>query len=483
MSRFVLPARSLLTLALLGGLLASPVPAQPPGGAAAEESVGWGIGSPGTSDLLDVKELAKAKYEAVHADPRQLARERLAAARGAYRERWEEFLAGRGTLDILLDNSQRLLEAELAVSDRPGERVAALERNWERAAARWHITESRFRDGRVAISDYFELRYNLLGAEIAWARARQGERPARPRWGPAERFVLENGDEELSDSLREEEQRLARDKREALLADPADLARQRLEAARAGGRARLGEVLAGRGTLDVLADWAARLLEAKLALRDKPEDQLTAYESKWALAKQLEVVNDARFAASRVPHADYLRTKYDRLDAELRWGEARARLGQSGRSELGARAPWLWIYLPEQGSDADDSSGGLRQLARVKREALRADPRELARERLAAARGAYRERWEEFLAGRGTLDILLDESQRVLTSELAMGAKPAERAAAWERQWTRLRRIEAINEERFKAGRVAVADMMESRCLRLDAEIHWAEARAVQQKQ
>jgi hypothetical protein len=477
MSRSVLPARLLLTLALLGGLPVSRVPAQAPGAGNPD--------SPETSDLLDapesIRELAKAKYEAVHADPRQLARERLVAAREAYRARRDEFLAGRGTLSYQLDSSGRLLEAELAVYDRPGERVAALERNWMRAAVRGYVTEGRFRAARVPIADLAEVRYDLLGAEIAWVRARQGERPARPRGILAERFILENGElennERLPDNDPEQEQEMAQDKREALLADPANLARQRLEAARDGYRARFEEFLSGRGTLDLLTYLAARVLVAELAVRDRPEDQVSAYESYWACTKGAELINDGRFATGRVPVADYLRTKYDRLDAELRWSEARARLGKSARSGLGPGVPSFPFDLQPEGPGLDDRLE-VRQLAQAKREALRADPQALARQRLAAVRGACGAREEEFLAGRGTLAILFEESQGWLDSELAVAAKPAERAAAWERQWTRLWRVEWINEARFKAGRVPVADMMLSRCLRLDAEIHWAEARA-----
>jgi hypothetical protein len=477
MSRCVVPARSLLALALFGGLLVSPVAAQPRGGAAAEPMGGSEIDFPENPDPLDVKELARAKYEAVHADPRELARERLVAARAAYRACEEEFLAGRGWLDRLLDNSQRLLEAELAVSDRPGERVAALERNWKRAVVLGHVMEARLQARRTPIADYAEVRYNLLGAEIAWLRARQGQPAGRPRGVPAERFVQENGDEVPLEPGGEQE--MARDKREALRADPADLVRQRLEVAKDGYRARFEEFLAGRGTLDLFTDWAPRFLEAELAVRDKTEDQLTAYETYWAQTEHLDLMNVARFAAARIPPADYLEGKYARLDAEVRWAEARARLGKSARSELGVRVPWMLAYLPPEAFDTDQH---LRELARAKREALRADPRDLARERLAAARGAYQPRWEEFLAGRGTLDILLRDSERWLASELALSPNPSQRAAAWERQWTRLRLVEAINEGRYQKGRLPIADRMKSRCLRLDAEIHWAETRAAQEK-
>jgi hypothetical protein len=476
MSRFVLPARLLLTTALLGGLLVSPAPAQPLGEPAPVPLPGgWGIGSPDAPDLMDARELARAKYEALHADPRELARQRLVAARAASRGRHEEFLAGRyGSLDFVLDNARRLLEAELAVSDQPGEQVAVLERNWKRAAVGARIGEVRFLAGRVPLTDYAQLRYAFLGAEIAWLRARHGERADRTRGLPPWPFVSRTGDEEMP--YLDEERELSQDKREALLADPADLARLRLEAAEDGYREAFAVFLAGGGRLHMLADWAARVLEAELAVREKPYEQLTAYEACWARTKQLDLVNEGVLASGRGAVSDYLELKYARLDVEIRWAEARARLGKSARWEAGIRASRLPVVFPQEDADADESPE--RRMARAKWEALRADAHDLARERLAAARGAYRERWQEFLAARGTQDILFNDSERWLTSELALYTAPAERAAAWERQWTRLRLVEAIDEGRVNAGRLTIDDWMKSRCLRLDAEIHWAEARA-----
>lgn len=84
--------------------------------------------------------------------------------------------------------------------------------------------------------------------------------------------------------------------------------------------------------------------------------------------------------------------------------------------------------------------------------------------------------------GRGIQDVLLDTSRRRLDAELAVLDNPAERAAPWERYWTRSQSTELINEARFQAGRVPIADMMQSRYVRLDAEIGWADARAAQEE-
>src|SRR5262245_13088585 len=65
---------------------------------------------------LDAKETAKAKFAALHADPKELAKLRLEVARGIFDARQREFMAGRGTLEFLLRDSERCLEAELALA-------------------------------------------------------------------------------------------------------------------------------------------------------------------------------------------------------------------------------------------------------------------------------------------------------------------------------------------------------------------------------
>jgi hypothetical protein len=80
---------------------------------------------------LHCKELAKAKFEASHADLKELVRGKLETARVECEARAKEFQTGRGTLDILLGSALRWLESELAASDKRADQVAALERYWE----------------------------------------------------------------------------------------------------------------------------------------------------------------------------------------------------------------------------------------------------------------------------------------------------------------------------------------------------------------
>src|SRR5262249_26791008 len=117
-----------------------------------------------------------------------------------------------------------------------------------------------------------------------------------------------------------------------------------------------------------------------------------------------------------------------------------------------------------------------QDLARAKAAALRADPRELAQARRDAAQGWDAGRVKEFLAGRGTLDILLEASQSWLESDLALSERDADRVAARARHWQQAWLIEAVNRARYEAARIAVQDLMQPRYVRLEAELNLVQA-------
>jgi RNA polymerase sigma factor (sigma-70 family) len=82
--------------------------------------------------------------------------------------------------------------------------------------------------------------------------------------------------------------------------------------------------------------------------------------------------------------------------------------------------------------------------------------------------------WQEFFAGRGTLDLLEEASQRLLEAERALSDKKADQVAAFDNHWRRMQVLEQLNQARFDAGRVAVADLSETKFYRIQAEI-WLE--------
>jgi hypothetical protein len=412
--------------------------------------------------------LAKAKLERDKADLHELVVARATTARACYEARRNEFLAGRGTLQFLLDTSLRLLTAELAMDEQPGARFGALERYWGRTRLFEMILEDRCEAGRIPVKDYTQVKGNRLEAEI-WLIAAKG----RPEGGPTPGGLPWALRAELGNPLEPgmEIKDFARARYRAGESSTRDLARQRYEAALVTLRSREGEFIAGRGTLEFVHEVALTLLEAELALGGPPADRLGALERYWELLKRDEEINRERFEAGRIPIQDVADSKYQRIVAEIRLKQAQAEFG--GLRE-NSRRPCMWWY--EDMTFPDDPLPP-KELAKAKYAAATSDLQELARERRDAARIVYEARKTEFDNGRGTLRFLLDCSHRLLESDLALCRDRTERIAALERHWERAVRIEGANAERFRRGRIPIQDHLESKYVRLDAEIKLARAR------
>jgi RNA polymerase sigma factor (sigma-70 family) len=100
--------------------------------------------------------------------------------------------------------------------------------------------------------------------------------------------------------------------------------------------------------------------------------------------------------------------------------------------------------------------------------------KELLKDRLAAAHEAAQMRFQQFLAGRGTLDILLGASLRLLESEKELSDKKDDQIAALERHLRRMKEVEQILKAQHEAARASLADFLQAKWFRLQAEI-WLE--------
>jgi hypothetical protein len=91
-------------------------------------------------------------------------------------------------------------------------------------------------------------------------------------------------------------------------------------------------------------------------------------------------------------------------------------------------------------------------------------------------------RTQEFEAGRGTLDILLGAWERLLKAELELADKQAQRVAAHKAHLDAVKKIAALTEAGYDAGRVKEADRQQALAARLDAEIGWLRAGGKEKK-
>jgi RNA polymerase sigma factor (sigma-70 family) len=87
-------------------------------------------------------------------------------------------------------------------------------------------------------------------------------------------------------------------------------------------------------------------------------------------------------------------------------------------------------------------------------------------------------RWKQYNAGQGTLDIVLGASRRLLEAEQLLNRDKANQLAGLEHHLKRMKEAEAINQDRFNAGRIPVQDLAEARYYRIQAELWLGQAKA-----
>lgn len=280
----------------------------------------------------DDKAHAREKFAAVNTPPRELARMRWESARAAFQVREEKYRQGTPdvTLDLLLDSSEQLLEAELAVFDKPSDRLAALARHWRHAWLAEQIVEAKYRFGRAALADLMQAREVRLDAETKLAEARARQKLSGPFWITPVFLAPET----IADSLasypavsRLVTREIAKAQFESSQRTAYDLALARRDAAVASQRERMDKYWAG--AQDARLDWtleaSRRRLEAELAVLDNPAERLAAHRRYCELTRIVEDIVAKKYELGRVSRADLAQARYDRLDAEIRLAEERAK--------------------------------------------------------------------------------------------------------------------------------------------------------------
>ncbi len=253
-----------------------------------------------------------------------------------------------------------------------------------------------------------------------------------------------------------QQQRLAREEWEAIQADPHQLAQELRQAAREGLRATLQEFRDGKVTPEVVLEWTLRDLDANLVSRDRDADPTPLLERRWKTLRRIEEGAAVKLQVGKLAASDLETCRCLRLAAEIAWRQAR----QGAEKPGGRNRPAV-----------DDDTADDADWARAKEKASRADLRDLLRERLRAARDANRDIDQEFQAGQLTVELPLEASLLLLEAEYAAASGPKEKAAALERHWRRGLDLEAVAERKLGEGKIAVADVMEARFARQEAEM------------
>jgi len=425
-------------------------------------------GPPGHGDILadsprplDRKDVARAKFEALQTAPKELSQAKLAASQYSFESRFREFLAGRGTLDFMLEAFQHYSEAGIAVAQDPREQAAYQEALWELAYSAEYVNAFRYEAGRIPIQDYAQSIAFRLQAQLALRRTWVPlvQKGTRAGWSHG-LSVLEEYATDLPFAAKE----LAKEKFQATQSSDQELIQGMLAATREQEAARSKEFHAGRGTLDFLLESTVRLAHARLLASNDPDDRLASYENLWITCREIERVNLLRFQDGRIPTQDYAVSRYYRREAELMLLEAQAKYGKAAARQLkqDSDLPWLFNRL---------EPNYLKFFARDKRSLIQANQRELQQARVQAAQEECNDRGKEFFHGRGTLDFVIGSTLRLLDAELHLVETDADKPTAIHRHWLRTFQIEQANLGRHLAGRIPTKDYTDSLYHHLDAAL------------
>jgi hypothetical protein len=413
-----------------------------------------------SSHPLDSKQRAKAEWQVQQTDIKELMRSRARAAWLTFQEQLDWFLSGRGTLAFELDAVAKWRDAGLAVAENDRERLAILEHAWRVLQLMDDCNRRRLENARINYVDWFPCRHARLTQEIELCRA-QRTAQATPVPLPLSR----SRKAELDTTALLFSKQVAREKFDAVRADPKQLALARLQPAEDCALSRQANLMCGRGTLEFTLQAWGRLLQARLAVMDNEADRRAAIEQYWQVTTELDDIDQARYEAGRISLQDLMRAHEARLTAEY--------LLHSNRKHTDKQATRVPLRY-ERWCLGDEANP--KALARAKFEAWHAEPRALLRSRRDALQVEVREREKEFFEGRGTLTFFLGAARRLLEAELAFAENDAALIAARRSYWQRLKMIVDISKGFYDSGRVDLAFYAETARDLRNAEIELLQA-------
>ncbi len=132
---------------------------------------GEGQPTPKADPRLEVA--APAEPQAIK-QPTERDRALVKAAQDQYEARFKEYVSGKTTMDFALPWSEKLLKAQLRLSERKADRVAAYKGHLKRLLDLEDQAKQRVDAGSTAASQYYQVLYHRIEAEI-WLDEVQGK--------------------------------------------------------------------------------------------------------------------------------------------------------------------------------------------------------------------------------------------------------------------------------------------------------------------
>jgi hypothetical protein len=112
---------------------------------------------------------------ATQAKVRKLQMERRDVLKKALDARRDEYEAGRGTMEALLEGTRNLLHAELDLATTAQQKIAAHAAILKVMKEMEKLTTARYEAGRLKLADYCDMQAARMEAEIGWLKAGGGK--------------------------------------------------------------------------------------------------------------------------------------------------------------------------------------------------------------------------------------------------------------------------------------------------------------------
>jgi len=421
----------------------------------------------------------------------ELRRLQIARLQAAVMERWlryEAFVAGRGTLSLLLASSgRRIVNSRMALATGPWEQLAIRKDYLQFMQAVHELNHARFQAGQIKPQNHELTNYHLLLAELQVLR--YPGYPLTERNVPVPPALVEHvrieaqlpeKDENVVHSLRFAEfvqsPRYVIDLEEPL---SSRLPKQLANSAMSELNLRNEEYVTGRGMYEPMVDAAKRVRYWRLSCADSRMKQLEVLTQYRDFLRAVMNQTRVRFYTASVKPEFWAIMNFDLLSAEIDFALHTTPLLELQKLSAPFPPP---DHMPNNEPDVFRFGDAEPDRSFIRASGYKIDETEprlrwMPKDKYNNALIEIASRYREFVVGRGTLDAMFDAARRCLAARLDLLTDPAQRMQARVEYRDFLLRAEKLNQARFDAGAIKRQDLEQTRYERLSAEIELARAR------
>jgi outer membrane protein TolC len=220
---------------------------------------------------------------------KKLLKAAVKAEQDMLKSRFEEYKAGKISVEPLLEAQRRLVAAELDFRDTKEDRLDLCETNVKQSKELKDFCQAKFEAGKLSTEHLAEAEYLLLDAEIALQRERAEKPPAKPG-----------------------------EKLKALL-------KARIKSAKEMREGRLAKYEVGKTTLALVIEAHRLLLVAELDARDAKKDRVAVCEENLKSMETVKEISVLKREADKIGDADVAEVEYHFLDAQIQLEREKAK--------------------------------------------------------------------------------------------------------------------------------------------------------------